>query len=157
MSLPGAAARAGIGPRNGKLPMPAPRPLPGSLLLGLLWLYAAASLLHFAHNAERLPAYPNLPAGQTRARVYGVWCALSALGLLGYGLYRRGFTRLGLLLLLLYALCGFDGLLHYQRAAFAAHSPFMNFTILTEVCAAALLGAAVLVQLLRPAAGARPA
>jgi hypothetical protein len=87
--------------------------------------------------------------------VYGAWCALGALGLLGYGLYRHGVARLGLTLLLLYALCGFDGLLHYQRAPFAAHSPMMNFTILTEVCAAALLCGAVLVQLLRPAAGPR--
>ncbi len=122
------------------------------LLLGLLLLYAAASLLHFAHNAERLALYPNLPPSLTRARVYGAWCVLGALGLLGYGLYRRGFARLGLTLLLLYALCGFDALLHYQRAPFSAHAPMMNFTILTEVCAAALLGGAVLLQLLRPAA-----
>jgi uncharacterized membrane protein len=126
------------------------------LLLGLLLLYAVASLLHFAHNAERLSLYPNLPPSLTRASVYGAWCALGALGLLGYGLYRCGLARLGLTLLLLYALCGFDGLLHYQRASFAAHSPMMNFTILTEVCAAALLCGAVLVQLLRPAAGPRP-
>lgn len=117
-------------------------------------LYAAASFVHFAHNAERLALYPNLPPSLTRAKVYGAWCALGALGLLGYGLYRRGSARLGLTLLLLYALCGFDALLHYQRAPFAAHAPMMNFTILTEVCAAALLCGAVLVQLLRP--GARP-
>ena len=136
--------------------MPAPGPRPASrVLLGLLLLYAAASLLHFAHNAERLSLYPNLPPALTRARVYGAWCALGALGLLGYGLYRRGSARLGLALLLLYALCGFDGLLHYQRAPFAAHSPSMNFTILTEVCAAALLCGFVLVQLLRPAARPR--
>ena len=133
-----------------------PRPRAASrLLLGLLLLYAAASLLHFVHNAERLSLYPNLPPSLTRARVYGAWCALGVLGLLGYGLYRRGLTRLGLTLLLLYALCGFDGLLHYQRAPFAAHSPMMNFTILSEVCAAALLCGAVLAQLLRPAAGAQ--
>ena len=131
--------------------MPAPRPPPANrLLLGLLLLYTAASLVHFAHNAERLALYPNLPASLTRAKVYGAWCALGALGLLGYGLYRRGFAALGLTLLLLYALCGFDALLHYQRAPFAAHSPMMNFTILTEAGAAALLCAAVLVQLLRP-------
>jgi hypothetical protein len=108
-------------------------------------LYAAASFVHFAHNAERLSLYPNLPPAVTRARVYGAWCALGALGS----------ARLGLTLLLLYALCGFDGLLHYQRARFTAHSPIMNFTILTEVCAAALLCGFVLVQLLRPAAGPR--
>jgi len=137
-----------------RVPAPAPRPK-SPLLAGLLLLYATASLVHFAHNAERLPLYPNLPPSLTRAKVYGAWCALAALGVLGYGLYRRGADRLGLTLLLLYALCGFDALLHYQRAPFAAHSPMMNFTILTEACTAALLCLGVLVQLLRPASRAR--
>jgi hypothetical protein len=32
--------------------------------------YALASLAHHVHNAEWLDAYPNLPAGLTRAVVY---------------------------------------------------------------------------------------
>jgi len=33
-------------------------------------LYAAASLVHFAHNAEYLADYPNLPSWLTRYQIY---------------------------------------------------------------------------------------
>ena len=106
---------------------------------GMLLLYLAASLLHFAHNAEYLADYPNLPAWLGRADVYLVWLGLAAVGVVGYALYRGGWRLAGLLLLGAYAAAGFDGLLHYTRAPFAAHTPAMNFTIWFEVVAAALL------------------
>lgn len=106
---------------------------------GLLALYLAASLLHFAHNAEYLADYPNLPAWLTRMHVYVVWIGQAAIGLGGYTLYRRGWTVAGLLLIGSCAALGFDGLLHYTRAPFAAHTAAMNFTIWFEVAAAALL------------------
>jgi hypothetical protein len=108
-------------------------------LTGVLLLYAAASLLHFAHNAEYLGDYPNLPDWLTRGGVYLAWGAQTAVGLLGYLLYRRGWRLIGLILLGIYACFGFDGLLHYTRAPFDAHTTAMNFTILFEVLAAALL------------------
>jgi hypothetical protein len=104
----------------------------------LLALYAAASLLHFVHNAEFLEQYPNLPASWTHAQVYLAWCALTALGLLGYVIYRRGHRRVGLFVLVVYGGLGFGGLLHYTRAPMAHHSATMNFTIWTEAVAAAL-------------------
>jgi hypothetical protein len=76
----------------------------GVVLLGLLLLYAATSLLHFWHNAEYLSDYPNLPAWLTRAQVYLSWCGLTALGVLGYGLYRRAQARAGLVVLAVYGL-----------------------------------------------------
>jgi hypothetical protein len=109
----------------------------------LLTLYGLASLAHFVHNAENLAAYPNLPAWLSRSDVYGAWCALTAVGLVGYTLYRRGRARVGLWLLALYAALGFDGLLHYGRAPLAAHSVAMNVTIWSEVAAAALALVAV--------------
>lgn len=115
-----------------------------SLLIGVLLLYAAASLLHFAHNAEYLGDYPNLPDWLTRSGVYLAWAAQTAVGLLGYVLYRFGWRLVGLILLGIYACFGFDGLLHYTRAPFDAHTPAMNFTILFEVLAAALLLVCVL-------------
>lgn len=115
----------------------------GVVLIGLLLLYAATSLLHFWHNAEYLSDYPNLPAWLTRAQVYLSWCGLTALGVLGYGLYRRAQARAGLVVLAVYGLLGFDGLLHYRRAPFAAHTLMMNFTIWAEVVAAALLLACI--------------
>ena len=104
----------------------------------LLALYAGTSLLHFTHNAEFLAQYPNLPAAWTRADVYLAWCCVTAVGLLGYVLYRGGFRRVGLTVLAIYGGFGFDGLLHYTRAPMAHHSTAMNFTIWAEVAAAAV-------------------
>ena len=106
-------------------------------VLGLL--YAVASLIHFAHNAEYLSAYPHLPAWLTRYEVYGAWLAITALGALGYTLHHLGRTILGLLLIGVYAAIGLDGLLHYGRAPFTHHTAAMNATILFEVSVAACL------------------
>jgi len=105
----------------------------------LLIFYAAASLLHFAHNAEYLAQYPNLPSSWSRADIYIAWCCVTTLGVVGYLLYRRGKRAVGLTFLALYAVLGFGGLLHYTRAPLAHHSSMMNVTIWTEVVAAALL------------------
>ena len=102
----------------------------------LLLLYAAASLLHFWHNAEYVDDYPNLPTWLGRADVYLTWVGLAAIGAVGWALYRSGRCLRGLLLIGLYAVFGFDGPLHYTRAPFAAHTPAMNFTIWFEVAAA---------------------
>lgn len=105
----------------------------------LFLLYAAASFLHFAHNAEYLAQYPHLPSSWSRADVYLAWCVVSALGILGYVLYLRGRRLPGLSLLALYASLGFAGLLHYTRAPFGHHTTTMNITILAEAAAAASL------------------
>ena len=104
----------------------------------LLALYAAASLLHFTHNAEYLAQYPHLPASWTRADVYLAWSCTTAVGLVVYVIYRGGFRRVGLIVLAIYGGFGFDGLLHYTRAPIAHHSAAMNFTIWAEVAAAAV-------------------
>jgi hypothetical protein len=110
----------------------------------LLLVYAGASFVHFAHNAEYLSDYPNLPAWLTRLQVYAVWLGITAVGVLGYGLLQARRRCLGLAVLAVYAVIGFDGLLHYTRAPFAAHTGTMNLTIWSEVVAAALVLAAVL-------------
>ena len=106
-------------------------------ILGLL--YAVASLIHFAHNAEYISAYPNLPAWLTHNEVYGAWLGITAIGALGYTLHHHGKTLLGLLLIGVYAAIGLDGLLHYGRAPFANHTAAMNATILLEVALAGCL------------------
>jgi hypothetical protein len=123
----------------------------GKRLAALLLLYAAASLVHFVHNAEFVRDYPNLPASWTRAGVYGAWVALTAIGLSGWLLSRR--NAVGLLLIALYAALGIDSLGHYALAPMARHTWMMNATILAEVTAAAL----VLVEVLRRLAGLSPA
>lgn len=109
------------------------------LLPWILLVFVAASFLHFAHNAEYLSLYPNLPASWSRTEVYLAWGVTTAFGILGFALYRKGSLRSGLLILALYAVSGFAGLLHYTRAPFHHHTSTMNMTILTEVAAAVLL------------------
>ena len=115
----------------------------------LLAAYLAASLLHFAHNAEFLAEYPNMPAWLTRAQVYGTWLGISALGLAGCVLLRLGFRIAGLAVVALYAAIGFDGLAHYTRAPLSDHTAMMNGTIWLEALTAALLLAMCAVLLVK--------
>jgi hypothetical protein len=116
-----------------------PPPSAARGVLAFLLAYAAASLLHHAHNAEYLEDYPNLPASWTRGDVYAAWLAQAAVGLAGYLFLRAGWRRTGLALIGLYALTGFFGLAHYHVAPVAAHTLAMNATIGLEAVAGALL------------------
>jgi len=120
------------------------QPTQKTLLIFLL-IYFAASLIHFIHNAEFLADYPNLPETWTRSGVYFAWVALTAVGVVGCLLILRGFPRMGLLILGVYALLGLDSLGHYVVAPITNHSLGMNSTILFEVSAAAL----VLIEVVR--------
>ena len=110
----------------------------------LLLLYCGASLLHFVHNAEYVADYPNLPAWLSRVSIYLAWCAIFAIGLGGYLIFRRRRMLPGLVLLAIYTTLGLDGLLHYGRAPMSAHTFGMNLTIWTEVVTAGLALGAVL-------------
>ncbi len=121
--------------------------IPSPLLL-LAVLYGAASFAHFWHNAEYLADYPNLPAWLLRWQVYATWLGIAAVGALGLVLLRAGHRAIGLVLLAVYAVVGFDGLAHYARAPMASHTFAMNFTIWAEVVAAALLLSFVLWRML---------
>jgi hypothetical protein len=101
--------------------------------------YAGASLIHFAHNAEFLADYPNMPDWLSRATVYAAWLGLTAVGMAGCLLFHRGFQLTGLGVIAVYAVLGFDSLSHYAIAPFAAHTAMMHFTIWLDVAAAALL------------------
>ena len=105
----------------------------------LMVVYGAASLFHFVHNATYIQDYPNLPAWITPVVVYVSWCVIAAVGVAGYWLYRSVSRGLGLLVIAVYALFGFDGLGHYTLAPMGAHTVAMNASILAEVVAAAVL------------------
>ena len=109
------------------------------ILLVLMVVYGAASLLHFVHNALYIEQYPNLPKWITPFGVYASWCAIAAIGALGYWLYRKVSHAFGLLVIAIYALLGFGGLDHYVVAPMAAHSFAMNATIIAELSAASAL------------------
>ena len=112
--------------------------MPRRALPWLLSLYCAASFLHFWHNAEYVADYPNLPSWITGASVYATWLVISVVGLIGYVLFRRRHTTIGLFVLGVYAAFGFYGLLHYTCAPMSAHTTGMNVTIWTEVITAGL-------------------
>lgn len=105
-------------------------------LLTLLAIFAAASLAHFAHNAEFLGEYPNLPGSWSRTHVYFAWIGMTAVGVIGWLLLSRRFMVPGLLTLAVYATLGLDSLGHYVVAPMSAHTAGMNATILAEVIAA---------------------
>lgn len=104
--------------------------------------YFLTSLGHFAHNAEFICEYPNLPAWLTRAKVYAAWLAITSVGVAGFILIKNKLIPAGLLLVAVYAALGFDGLGHYAVAPIAHHTLGANIAILSEVAAAALLLAA---------------
>jgi hypothetical protein len=60
--------------------------------------YFLTSLGHFAHNAEFICEYPNLPAWLTRAKVYAAWLAITSVGLAGFILIKNKLIPAGLLL-----------------------------------------------------------
>jgi hypothetical protein len=114
-------------------------------LLILLLCYAAASLVHFIHNAEFLADYPNLPDSWTRAGVYRGWIGLTTIGIFGWIVLNRGNYIIGLTVLAVYAVLGLDSLGHYVAAPLPEHTLTMNVTILLEVGAAAF----VLIEVVR--------
>jgi hypothetical protein len=118
--------------------------------------FAAASLLHHAHNAAFLHDYPNLPVWLARTDVYLAWLAVTAVGVIGALLLLLGFRRSGLCVLGLYGALGLDGLGHYALAPVADHTWMMNLTIALEVVTGALLLALALVLVLRASRPALP-
>lgn len=96
-------------------------------------LYFAASLIHFAHNAEYIAFYPNMPNWLTREKVYLVWLAITGVGVAGFALWRFGWKIAGSLCLAAYGAMGLDGLGHYSLALCSEHTMAMNLTIWFEV------------------------
>lgn len=98
----------------------------------LLSAYFAASLAHFAHNAEYIAVYPNLPGWITRDTVYLAWAAITAVGAAGLLVLKTRWPAIGLLLLGAYGAFGLDGLAHYTLALCSEHTLGTNVTIWAE-------------------------
>ncbi|HTA74692.1 MAG TPA: hypothetical protein VK733_10485 [Gemmatimonadaceae bacterium] len=105
----------------------------------IMIVYGVASLLHFAHNAVYLREYPNMPPWLKPVGVWAAFLAMTAIGVLGYCVYRFRSRAVGVLMIAVYGAMGFGGLDHYVVAPVAAHSIVMNMTIATEAAAAATL------------------
>jgi hypothetical protein len=120
-------------------------------LLASMIVYGGASFVHFVHNAMYLDAYPNMPKWLTPSGVMAAWLAIASTGVAGYWLFSRGATKVGLLVMALYAALGFAGLDHYAVAPVSAHSLAMSATILIEVVAASVLFVVIVLTALRSA------
>ena len=112
--------------------------LPNRTLLALVLVHAAASLVHFVHNATFLADYPNMPVWITPGGIYAVWLAEAAVGAAGVWLFLRG-RMIGLALIAIYAVLGFAGLDHYMLAPISAHTVAMNSTIWLETATGVVL------------------
>jgi hypothetical protein len=111
-------------------------------LWALAALYCIASLIHFAHNAEYIAFYPNMPAWLTREQVYLVWLAISGFGVIGIAFAAMGWRMVAAAFLAAYGAFGLDGLGHYALALCSEHSLAMNLTIAFEAVAGVLLAIA---------------
>jgi hypothetical protein len=115
---------------------------PSTFQRRLTWLmlaFAVASLIHFIHNAEFIMEYPGLPKNWTTNGVYGAWLVMTFFGFTSWWVTRTKLKTLGLILVMLYAVCGLDSLGHYWVAPIYAHQTMMNVTILLEVFCALVL------------------
>lgn len=101
--------------------------------------YTAASLVHFAHNAEYIAFYPGMPSWLTREHVYLAWLAVASVGALGGLLIRFKRLWLGLLMLGAYGALGLDGLAHYTLVLCSEHTFAANLTIWAEASAGLVL------------------
>ena len=110
-------------------------------------LYCCASLIHFAHNAQYIAFYPNMPVGITRETVYWAWLAITAIGVAAVALSLAGWRIIAALLLVVYGSFGLDALGHYALALCSEHTLAMNLTIWFEALAGALLAIAAANQL----------
>ncbi|MGJ4748490.1 hypothetical protein ACQV5M_19170, partial [Leptospira sp. SA-E8] len=105
----------------------------------LLGVYTLASLAHFAHNAEYIAYYPNMPAWITREGVYLAWLAIASVGLTGIVFALLSWHTAAALCIAIYGTLGLDGLGHYALALCSQHSYTMNVTIWLEAATGTVL------------------
>lgn len=105
----------------------------------LLSVYFVASLAHFAHNAEYIAFYPNMPAWLTREKVYLAWLVITSIGVVGLIAARLRSYAIGAVLIAVYGAFGLDGLLHYTLALCSQHTLVTNITIWSEALSGLVL------------------
>jgi hypothetical protein len=132
--------------------LPLTSPLLSKRVWALLAVYFVASLTHFAHNAEFIAFYPNMPVWLTREKVYLAWLAVSSFGIAGLIVLRLGPHALGAVLIAAYGALGLDGLAHYSLALCAEHTLATNLTIWFEAVTGLMLALASTAMLLPRAA-----
>lgn len=118
---------------------------PGLLRI-LLALGIASTAVHYTDNAVSIEQYPQ-PTWITVPVIFGVWIGLTAAGIAGYVLYRRGKTWPALALLVLYSYTGLSTPLHYLYGSLSDLAWWKQLSVWTD----GLTGAAILAFALREA------
>jgi hypothetical protein len=103
--------------------------------LGVLRLVIAASVVstavHYADNYVAIGAFPQ-PDWIDRPSVIVTWVALTAVGLLGYVLYRRGSHPAAELCLAVYSVTGISTLGHYLSPGAGDIELWRNVSIVSD-------------------------
>ena len=108
-------------------------------LFGLISLNVIASVFHYAHYFVYFRTYPNELDWLSPPRVDLVWFLITAVGVVGYLLFKRHRYLWSFPLLYLYAILGLGSLGHYLLAPMAAHSIGTNLLIWSEATVAGIL------------------
>jgi hypothetical protein len=102
-----------------------------------------STIVHYTDNYLNLEDYPQ-PHWIDHAVVPTAWVLLTAIGLLGYVLYRRERFVPAALCLIVYSYTGISSLFHYRYGPLSAFSPKMHAGIWFDgVTGAAVLAVAV--------------
>lgn len=116
-----------------------------AILRGIMVFTTVSTLLHYTHNFVAIDQYPDsvIPDIVTQVGVLVTWPLLTAFGIVGYRLVRRGRHRDARAWLIAYSFVGWLTLGHFTEGN-PDIPPFFYATIFTDAIAAAAITAWVL-------------
>jgi hypothetical protein len=131
--------------------------MPNVRLLNIVFFSAvASSIVHYTDNYLAFDRFPQASSGPelTDDMIWIAWAVLTAVGVAGYVLYRRGQVRRGSMLLAVYSISGLVGLAHYTAPGMSELAWWRHLHIWVDIaCGVAVLAFAVWsVQQTRPVA-----
>lgn len=97
-----------------------------------------STLIHYTDNYIQFDAYPQ-PEWLEQALVFPVWAALTAIGIWGYVLYRRGEMRPAANRFMVHSVGGLSSLGHYLYGSFDDFTSQMHVLILADGATGALV------------------
>jgi hypothetical protein len=115
---------------------------PTIVLRVILLATLVSSAFHYTDNYVRFDQYPPADDGfVTRPLIWQSWIVFTAVGAVGYLLYRRERWLPAAACLAFYAVSGLISPLHYTEGPRSAFDAFQHFFIVTDfLCGVAVLG-----------------
>lgn len=108
-----------------------PEPRAVTALFRVLFAGIVLTVVHYADNYLYFDEYPQ-PASLRRWQVYTGWIVLTAVGVLGYRLYRSGYTGAAYVALVVYSYTGTSSLGHYLYGSWSEFSAKQHVFILVD-------------------------